>query len=124
MEAPLDRRDEKNLPIVTRWLDLATWLMETTARLPRHLRHSLVHRMDGEVLQVLTLLTEAAYTRRKVMLLKEANLALSRLRILLELAERLKALSPGAYAHATVAIDEVGRMLGGWLKEVVSREGA
>ncbi len=117
-----DPRDEKQLPIVTRWLDLTAWLLETTGRMPKRWRHSLVHRVEEEALRVLLLLTEAAYRRRKSELLRETNLSLSRLRILLELAHRLTALSPGAYERAALAIDEVGRMVGGWLKETLERE--
>jgi len=117
-----DPRDEKQLPIVTRWLDLTTWLLETTAGMPRQWRHSLVHRLDEEALQVLLLLTEAAYRRAKLEVLRETNLKLSRLRMLLEVAQRVTALSPGAHERAVLAVDEVGRMLGGWMKEVAARE--
>lgn len=121
MAGTLDARDEKNLPVITRWLDLAVWLLETTARMPKHWRPSLVHRIDEEAIAILTLLTEAAYRKRKLDLLKETNLKLSRLRILLELAQRLKAISPGAHANALEAIDEVGRMVGGWIRQVRTR---
>jgi len=119
----LDRRDEGKLPIVTRWLDLTAWLLETTARFPKRWRPSLVSRVDGEALEVLLLLTEAAYRRRKLGLLREVNVRLSRLRMLLEVSHRIEALSPGALERATVAVDEVGRMLGGWIREVAAREG-
>lgn len=122
--AELDARDERNLPIVTRWLDFTTWLLQTTAGFPKHLRHSLVHHLDEEALQLLLLLTEASYRRRKLNLLREANLRLSRLRMLLEVAQRLGALSPGAHERALLATDEVGRMLGGWIRQVAGREGA
>lgn len=120
--AELDEHDETNLPIVARWLDFTTWLLTTTASFPKHLRPSLVHRLDEEALQVLLLLTEAAYRRRKLALLRDANLRLSRLRMLLELAQRLRALSPGAHERALLVTAEVGRMLGGWIKQVASRE--
>ena len=42
--------------------------------------------------------------------------------MLLEVAHRVAALSPGGHERALVAVDEVGRMLGGWLKEVAARE--
>jgi len=117
-----DPRDEKQLPIVTRWLDLTAWLLETTARIPRQWRHSLAHRLDEEALQVLLLLTEAAYRRRKMEVLREVNLRLTRLRMLLEVAHQVRAVSPGAHERAVLAVDEVGRMLGGWMKEVAARE--
>ena len=122
MGSDLDRRDEAKLPIVTRWLDLTVWLLKATERMPRHWRHSLVHRIDGESLEVLTLLTEASYRRRKADLLREANVRLSRLRILLELARNVEAMSPGAHEHAMTAIDECGRMLGGWIRDSDERE--
>ncbi len=121
--AELDRRDEGRLPIVTRWLDLTAWLMKTTARFPKRWRPSLVSRVDEEALEVLLLLTEAAFVRRKLTLLRKVNVRLSRLRMLLEVSHRLEVLSPGALERATVAVDEVGRMLGGWIREVASREG-
>jgi hypothetical protein len=109
-------RDEPTIMVVT-------WLMETTARMPKHWRPTLVQRIDHEAQEVLLLLTEASYRRRKADVLRRANLSLSRLRMLLELALRLKALAPGAHGHALVALDEVGRMLGGWLRSVTRREG-
>ena len=121
MASTYDPRDEKNLPVITRWLDLTAWLLETTARMPKQWRPSLVHRIDEEAIQVLTLLTEAAYRRSKLQILQEANIKLSRLRILLELAQRVKALSPNTHANALVAVDEAGRMLGGWIKQVGAR---
>ena len=42
--------------------------------------------------------------------------------MLLEVAHRVAALSPGAHERALVAVDEVGRMLGGCMKEVATRE--
>jgi len=122
MGADLDRRDEARLPIVTRWLDLTVWLLKATERMPRHWRHSLVHRIDEEALAVLTLLTEASYRRSKADLLKEANVGLSRLRMLLEVARRVEAMSPGGHEHALMAIDECGRMLGGWIRDSGARE--
>jgi hypothetical protein len=122
MEVRLDPRDEKRLPIVTRWLDLTTWLMETTAGMPRKWRPSLVGRIEREAVEILGVLTDAAYQRRKARLLTQANLGVNRLRILLELACRLQALSAGGYEHVTLALDEIGRMLGGWMKEAAGRE--
>lgn len=118
----IDPRDEAQLPIVTRWLELTAWLMGRTADMPKKWRPSLVQRLEAEALEVLTLLTEAGYRRRKLGLLRNANIHLSRLRMLLELAHRLEALSHGSHEHALVAIDDVGRMLGGWTRSVAERE--
>jgi len=124
MEAPdrLDSQDEPYLPIVTRWLDFSTWLLQTTGGFPKHLRHSLVHRLDSEALEILSLLTDACYRQRKAGLLPAANQSLNRLRVLLELSHRLGGLSHNAHEHSLVATAEFGRMLGGWLRHARGRE--
>ncbi|GMV41682.1 MAG: hypothetical protein AMXMBFR64_33980 [Myxococcales bacterium] len=80
-------------------------------------------RIDDEALQVLTLLNEATYRKRKAETLREANHALNRIRVLLEVAVRIAVLPRNAHAHALVALDEVGRMLGGWIAHAAAREG-
>lgn len=122
MERVLDPRDEGRLPVITRWEDFSTWLLEAGARMPRHWRHSLVSRLDQEALEILMLLTEAAYRKEKIQLLRETNIRLSRLRALLGICLKVKAMSPGAHELALRAVDDVGRMVGGWAKEVASRE--
>lgn len=116
-----DPNDERHLPIVTRWMDLCEWLLKTTASYPKKWRPTLVQRTEEEALQVLLLLTEAAYRRNKAHLLREANLRLNRLRMLLELGHRVQALSTGAWERSALAVDEVGRMLGGWTKQIAAR---
>lgn len=117
-----DARDARHLPVVLRWADLTVWLLQKTKDFPKHWRPTLVHRLQGEALDVLLLLTEAAYRRRKADTLRQANRHVSRLRILLEVAVGVGALSHGDHGRALVAADEAGRMLGGWLKQAEARE--
>jgi hypothetical protein len=49
--------------------------------------------------------------------LKRINLRLERLRMLLRLCHRLKYLPHQRYEHAMRCLNEVGRMLGGWIKQ-------
>ena len=48
--------------------------------------------------------------------LLEANLKLEILRFQMRLAKDLQCLKPQSYAFAAKAIDEVGRLIGGWLR--------
>jgi len=61
-------------------------------------------------------LTEAQYTKNPAAKIREANLLLTKLRLLLRLAHTLAFLPHKQYEHASRKIDEVGRMIGAWGK--------
>ena len=49
-------------------------------------------------------------------LLVEADVELEKVRLHLRLAHELRLLTTGQYEHASRAVVEIGRLLGGWLK--------
>lgn len=49
--------------------------------------------------------------------LRKADSALSRLRLYLRLAHHWHWLNAGQYAHVSSLVAEIGRLLGGWLKQ-------
>jgi hypothetical protein len=111
--------DHPKLPeIVERWTDFSIWLLKTTDSFPRKVRGSLVSKLDGLALEVLDDLHIAAFQREKAERLASANLGLTRLRLFLRLANELGFLSSERYERACAVVDEVGRMLGGWMKAV------
>lgn len=55
--------------------------------------------------------------------LEQASVQLNLLRILIRLAKDTKAIDLKKYAHVQQIIDEIGRMLGGWIKSVKSSNG-
>ena len=67
-------------------------------------------------LDVLESLIEATYTRDRVAHLRRANLGIEKLRILLRLACDLRLLDLKRYEFAARALDETGRLVGGWIK--------
>ena len=92
------------------------WLIPTLDKFPRAQRFLLGDRIEGAALDVLERLIEATYTRDRRGPLHRANLGLTKLRHLLRLAHDLRYLDPRRYEHAARAIDETGRLVGGWLK--------
>ena len=77
--------------------------------------------LDKLALDILELLIEAAYTRDKADLLKRAGLQLEKLRYLIRLSKDLEFLSIRRYEFVAGQIDEVGRMVGGWLRQQETR---
>ncbi len=107
----------KEVDAITRLYDLILWLIPKIDKFPRSRRFTLGDRIEVLTLEILELLIEAAYTRRKGVL-RTANLKLEKLRYLIRLAKDLKAINLKAYATAAKLIDDVGRSIGGWLKYI------
>jgi hypothetical protein len=102
--------------VITKHYDLCLWLVPHINKFPRDHRFTLGDRIVGGLYDILEMLLEAAYTGRKREVLLRANLKLEQLRYLIRLSKDLRLLSLQRYEHAAELTDEVGRMLGGWLK--------
>ncbi|MBL7044312.1 MAG: hypothetical protein ISR77_37145 [Pirellulaceae bacterium] len=59
---------------------------------------------------------QAKYSRERMPLLNEANLKLEILRFQIRLAKDLHCLQVKSYGFAAQRIDEIGKLVGGWLK--------
>ena len=103
-------------PAVEAHYQFLNWLMPTIARFPREQRFLLGDRIQATALDVLEALIEATYTRERRAHLARANLGLEKLRFFMRLAHEQRHLDARRYEHAARAIDEVGRLVGGWAK--------
>ena len=84
--------------------------------MPRAHRFTLGDRIYSQSLDLVTALTQAAFSRDKPRTLETASDRVNSLRILLRLAKDIQLLSFDAYTYATSHLDEIGRMVGGWRK--------
>ena len=105
------------LPAFVHWFDLVEWLLGVTEKMPKSVRLSMTWRVEALALDVLEGVVEARYARSKGEILRRLSLQLERLRILLRLCHRRRLVATSSYEHAARGIDEMGRMLGGWLKQ-------
>ena len=112
----MDEQSPRTPQAVERCHDALLWLIPTIEKFPRHRRFTLGERLEREMLDVLALLVEAAYSRERQPLLRRANTRLSVARHLLRLAHDLKALPTKQYAHGSEILVDLGRQTGGWLK--------
>lgn len=113
---PTAGHPDELIPIVQRAYDLCAALYEHVNRFPRAQRTLLGRVILDDGLKMLVLLTVANRRAEKQASLAEASGRLDALRITLRLATRLGFLSNGGYERLSGLADEVGRMLGGWLK--------
>ena len=92
------------------------WLVPTVEKFPRAQKFLLGDRIQSAALDVLEGLIEATYTRNRAPVLRAVNLKLEKLRQLVRLATDLQILDLRRYEHAARTLDEIGRLVGGWLK--------
>jgi len=92
------------------------WLVPAVEKFPRSQKFLLGDRIQSTAIEVLERLVEATYTRERMALLAQANLGIEKLRFLFRLSMDLRHLDLARYEHAARALDEVGRMVGGWKK--------
>lgn len=92
------------------------WLVPTVEKFPKSQKFLLGDRIQNLALDVQESLIEATYSKNPAAHLNDANLRLEKLRFLFRLALDLKYLDLRRYEFAARAIDEIGRMAGGWMK--------
>jgi hypothetical protein len=112
--ADLKRHDE--LVVITKTYDLILWSCHHTGKFPRNHRFVLGERIERNLYDLLATLIKAKYSKQRRELLEEANLTLEILRFQMRLAKDLQCLKVESYGFASKAIDEIGKLVGGWLK--------
>ena len=104
------------MQVIPKTYDLILWLIPRLKEFPRDQRFLLGDRIQTAALDVLCLLIEANYARSRAGQLRSANLELEKLPRLVRLAHDLHYLNGRRYQHVAERIDEVGRLVGGWVK--------
>jgi hypothetical protein len=105
-------------PIFEQWYKTCDWLLQACDRMPKHTRFTISGRIANVALDITAVLVEAIYSQDKKALLQRLNLLLEQLRILIRLSKDRKHLTLAQYAFISEALNETGKMTGGWLKSL------
>lgn len=111
-----ERKRIDELTVITKAYDLILWSCNHTGKFPRNHRFVLGERIERNLYELLETLIRAKYTKQRQELLEQANLRLEILRFQIRLAKDLQCLKVESYGFAAKAIDEIGRLIGGWIK--------
>lgn len=87
---------------------------------PKDSRQTLGQKIDGLFLEVIENIIKAGYSDKaeKEIFLKRASVKLDLLKFFLQVAWEIKALDNKKYINLSEKLNEVGKMLGGWLRSV------
>jgi hypothetical protein len=105
--------------VFVRCYDLLAWLMPKAEKFPRAFRFNVTQRLMAAALDLQEALFEAQTQRGagRLAALRSADGALSRLRLYLRLAHHWRWLNASQFEHVSTIVAEIGRLLGGWLKQ-------
>ena len=78
-------------------------------------------RLVSTSLDLLLNLVEATYSRRKLPILETCAAQMNRLRFLIRICKDRNILASNSYEYASIHLEEIGRMVGGWRKWAESR---
>jgi hypothetical protein len=110
------------LPVVLRAYDLVIWTCKHLPNFPRGFRCTLGDRLETRLYTVLDQLVRARYSAAdRPRLLREVNLELELLRFQYRIAKDLRCLALDSYEYAARTVNEIGLMVGGWLKSLAGR---
>ena len=109
-------KHDEDQTVITKTYDFISRSCNHTSRFPRNHRFVLGERIERNLYELLETLIRARYTKPRQALLEQANLTLEVLRFQIRLAKDLSCLKVNSYGFAGKAIDEIGRLVGGWLK--------
>lgn len=110
--------DDFDIPIFTKTYDLYKTLYGFRALVPKQDRYTIWQRTENLALDVLEgiLFASQKVWSEKLPVLETASLKLNVLRVFLRLLKETKAIDQRKYAALQERVDEIGRMLGGWIR--------
>jgi hypothetical protein len=109
-------RSRKSGIVLEKTYQFLLWLIPTLEKFPKSQKFLLGDRIETLAIDVLESLVEATYSKSPQAYLVACNMRLEKLRFLFRLAVDLRCLDLSRYEFAARAIDEIGRLIGGWLK--------
>ena len=109
---------KEKYPLFVHWYQTLDWILSTVERFPKNARFSLGNRISDSGLDIVELVTEAIYTRKRSHILDRINMEIEKQRVLFRIAHDRRYISTRQYEHIARALDTAGRMAGGWKKSL------
>jgi hypothetical protein len=112
--------DDFDIPIFKKTYDLYKTFYGYRNLIPKKDRYTIYQRCDSLLLDVLENILAASKLQKegKSTPLENASVKLNLLRVFVRLMKETKAIDGKKYLALETSIDEIGRMLGGWIRSV------
>ncbi|MBT4648978.1 diversity-generating retroelement protein Avd [bacterium] len=115
--------DNFDIPIFKKAYDLYKTLHEYRSSIPKKDRFTIFERCEATLLDIIEniLLASSQNPKDKLPTLNHINLKLNLLRVFIRLIKDVKAIDNKKYVNLQSMIDEIGKMLGGWIRSTKTR---
>lgn len=104
-------------PIFVKTYAMLRWLLPQTVKFPKAQRFLLAKRIEDAALDFHERIVRAGRPGSSARGLREADIELTKLRLYLRLAADLHLMSVGQYEHVARMVNEIGKLLGGWVRK-------
>jgi hypothetical protein len=113
--------NDADIPILKKVNDLYRTFHEYRKVVPKQDRFTIFERTENIILDIIECLLSAGYGEKgnKILVLERASVKLNMLRLFTRLMKETKVLDNKKYTVLQEIIDEIGRMLGGWMRSIV-----
>jgi hypothetical protein len=114
--------EDLDIPIFKKAYDLYKTFYSYRADVPRQDKYAIWQRSEDAVIDLIADILTASQMRQaeKIPVLERTSVKLNLLRVFIRLMKETKTIDAKKYITLQTIIDEIGRMLGGWIKS--SRE--
>lgn len=114
--------DEFDIPIFKKTYELYRNVYTLRQSIPKQDKHTLWQRIENVNLDIVEGILQASelYKQNKLPVLEKVSVRLNLLRLFIRLAKDIKIIDNKKYTSLQQQIDEIGRMLGGWMRSIKS----
>lgn len=107
-----------DIPIFKKAYDLYKLFHEYRKVVPKQDRFTVFERCEHLILEVIENILQASSEQKqaKIPTLERCSLKLNMLRVFIRLMKDVKAIDAKKYVALEAIVDEIGRMLGGWIR--------
>ena len=111
---------QKEIPLTQKVYDFYSSLYILTQKMPKKDKYSLGIKIDQTTLDLLEIVIAAGNAKpdEKLIILQKASAKTDLLKLLIRLCYDIKAIDKKKYLKLEERLQEIGRMLGGWIKSL------
>ena len=111
---------QNEIPIIQKTYDFYRELYLVVEKMPKKDKYSLGERLQKTTLDLLELIITASFLERvtKSAYLEKSSIKLDLLKILIRLTHEIKAIDNKKYLLLEEKLQEIGKMLGGWIRSI------
>ena len=109
---------KESYPVIVKTYNLTLWYIKKLSTLPKNHRYTLGEKIQNTLLNILLILSDTIYSKEKKVLLQKANKEIEKLRLLTRLLKDLAIISNDNFRFITSSINEIGQMVGGWMRSI------